>query len=235
MKRVGELDLPESIHAEELSNQPLNNFERHRLDPDCVLLGAVAQLPRDILIAHGLIRTDLPHAGYQKFIIRTASLSKIDTTLPDGLRWGEVRAQDYPLVKSRTEIPRKDKTLAICPSVAIFPVLNETEPTKSSAPVAWAFVGVDGALATLHTEPEYRGRGLAKKLTAKLLTEKLRLLDEQEGSQEGGWWGHSDVSPTNKESQGVARGLGGTEGWMNYWLRLDLAKVRDTVGVERGS
>ena len=130
------------------------------------------------------------------------------------------------LVKSRTEIPRQDKTLALCPSAAIFRTATTTEDEDSS-PVAWGFIGLDGALATLHTEPGYRGRGLAKKLTAKLLTENLRALSAGESDYEGGWWGHSDVALDNAGSQAVAKGLGGKEGWLNYWIRVDLARVRE--------
>lgn len=36
--------------------------------------------------------------------------------------------------------------------------------------VAWAFLGPDGSLTSLHVEPGHRGRGLAKAVAGRLLT-----------------------------------------------------------------
>lgn len=246
MQHIAELPLPASVHddhsqtitqagivqdkkhLDDYKKVTTDDYSRHISDPNLLLVGSLTQLPLDILIEHGIIRTDLPgpKMPYQKFIIRTASLDGVTTALPDGLVWGEVRQRDYEMVKARTAIPRKDKTLALLPSIAIFS--ESASGDLSASPIAWAFIGMDGALATLHVEPDYRGRGFAKALTAKLFNDKLRLLDLDEGSQEGGWLAHSDAALTNKESQGVAKALGGKEGWLCYWVRVDLSKVRVT-------
>jgi hypothetical protein len=219
IKHVSTLPIPESVHTDDAA---ASEYTKHLSDTSILMIGSLAQLPVDILNSHNLVRTDLPgiNIPYQKFIIRTAGLSKLKTSLPEGLRWAEVRQQDYALVKSRTSIPKKDKTLALLPSVAVF-------PTDGDTPIAWAFVGPDGSLATLHTEPEYRGQGLAKAVTTKLFNERLKLFDEEEGKEEGGWLAHSNVAMDNVQSSAVARSLGGTPGWVVYWLRVDLRKFSD--------
>ncbi len=46
------------------------------------------------------------------------------------------------------------------------------------------------------------------------------------GGYHGGgaeWWAHSDVAEDNVESAGVAKALGGQEGWRVRWVSVDLA------------
>lgn len=80
-----------------------------------------------------------------------------------GLRWDGVRKEDCPLIASRTKIPKIEATLMSEPSVGI----RNAEGTL----VAWAFMGVAGTLSTLHVEEAYRGKGIAKALTSKVLRE----------------------------------------------------------------
>lgn len=192
-----------------------------------MLIGTVAQFSADILLAHELIRTDLPgiHIPYQKFVFQTGDLRHIDTMLPSGLRWGEVRPQDFALVRSRTSIPRQDKTLALLPSVAIF----QDQSGGNDNPIAWAFLGPDGSLASLHVEPEFRGCGLAKKVTTKIMNEQLKLYDGDEGKSERGWLCNADIALDNAESIGVAMSLGGKPGWVVYWVRVDLEKAKMVI------
>ncbi len=84
-------------------------------------------------------------------------------------------------------------------------------------------------------EPPHRGRGLAKAVSRRL----LRCLADDasgvgfravEGAEEkdgggGEGWAHSDIAETNVESAGVARGLGGQEGWAVRWVGVDLGAV----------
>ncbi|KAF2099424.1 hypothetical protein NA57DRAFT_55394 [Rhizodiscina lignyota] len=243
-KHIPSLPLPDSVHGEDnitklltqsRSDQPSPgqtsakqvstlDYSRHITNPNVMVVGTIAQFPAEILNSQGLIRTDLPGMDipYQKFIFRTSDLRHVDTTLPDGLRWGQVRPQDFELVRSRTAIPRKDKTLALLPSVAIF----REENSGGDSPVAWGFLGPDGSLASLHVEPNYRGRGLAKKVTTKILNEQLKVFDEEEGKSEQGWICNSDVALDNLESTGVARSLGGRPGWVVYWVRVNLEKAK---------
>lgn len=269
--------------------------------------------------------------------------------LPEGLEWDIVREAEYALVRSRTAIPRQDRTMRLLGSVGVRRRAGasgavggngeswnkqgekeegegdgdaETEKegdTQRGELIAWAFLGPDGSLTTLHVEPEFRGKGIAKMLTRRL----FRLLApapapapgaedttgrEHGGEGEGGgerlnklreraarWasgasvanpgethpagittlatapkttpspssiptsatqtsgitpnpptlppsplpgsggippsgfldirpgeeWAHSDVYIDNLESAGVARSLGGAEGWWVFWAWLD--------------
>jgi ribosomal protein S18 acetylase RimI-like enzyme len=172
-------------------------------------------------------------APYIKYLFKPSTLPAL-RDLPEGLRWGEVRKQDFALVRSRTSIPRQDATLALLPSLAVFP----EDQHGDVAPVAWAFLGVDGSLTSLHTEPEYRGKGLAKVLTGKLFREggfrgkslngKLSAeKSEVFGSDED--WFHGDVALDNKSSRGVCEGLGGKTSWIVYWIRIDLTKAQNVT------
>ncbi|GME61216.1 hypothetical protein GTA08_BOTSDO02532 [Neofusicoccum parvum] len=136
----------------------------------------------------------------------------------EGLRWGRVREEDLALARSRTAIPRTDRTLRVLPSVAVF-------PEGGKQPVAWAFLGVDGSLSGLHVEPEYRGRGLAKAMGRKLFREGWGAFgDELNGLA------HADVALENSESNGVCRSLGGVDDrWHVAWVRIDLDGVREAV------
>ncbi len=80
----------------------------------------------------------------------------------------------------------------------------------TSDPIAWAFLGLDGSLKTLHCEEAYRGRGLAKAVALKLLHERSTMF-----SNDG--YGHADVGTGNLASQGVCKSLGGKVEWIDYW------------------
>lgn len=236
---IGTLPLPESVHGNDIairapsaleeqhtSKPTTYDYSSHLVDNNLILFGSTAALPVSILNAHNLIRADLPGLDfeYQKYIFHTGQLRSLtEPDLPSGLRWGSVREQDFALVKSRTQIPRKDKTLAILPSVAIFPTNQDTP----DAPIAWCFLGPDGSLASLHVEPEWRGRGLAKTAAKKIWADKSSVFNEEEDKREEGWLAHSDVHVDNHESKGVARSLGGVEGWTVWWIRVDLSLLND--------
>ncbi|MCJ1242996.1 hypothetical protein MMC30_000192 [Trapelia coarctata] len=264
--------------------------------------------------------------------------------LPGDLEWDVVRGAEYALVKSRTAIPRQDRTMRLLGSVGVrtrvgggaVASLNGDSGVMGSGDcgggraggsgnrdgaregdtqrgdlIAWAFLGPDGSLTTLHVEPAFRGRGIAKMLTRRLFgllaptpapadaaqrgseTERLRRLDKlremaagwasgigetnsasaaseaddptpahppnggnitnppsqanpltaaqnhtdesepqpgQGGIPRSGFvdirlgeeWAHSDVYIDNLESAGVARSLGGGDGWWVFWAWLDL-------------
>ncbi|TVY18733.1 hypothetical protein LARI1_G004059 [Lachnellula arida] len=135
-----------------------------------------------------------------KFLLRVGDLP-VARELPGGLVWGVIGAGDIELVLSRTAIPYKAELMKALPSVAI--------RTSAGVPVAWAFLGPDGSLKTLHCEKEYRGRGLAKAVSVKLLRDRAVDLVQD------GWY-HADVAVENLQSQGVCRSLKGTVEWSIY-------------------
>lgn len=150
----------------------------------------------------------------------------ISRSLPPGFVYGKVDPKDYPLVKSRTQIPRQDRTLVKLPSVAIYP----TDTSSSTPqPIAWAFLGLDASLTTLHVEPAYRGLGLAKSLSLKLFSENMNIYwqyNPSTGEQNGHVderYGHADVATDNIASQRVCESLGGNWHFEVFWMRIVLA------------
>ena len=180
--------------------------------------------------------------------------------LPPGYHYDRPRAErgELKLVLSRTDIPRSEATLAKLGSVGIrylAPSNNLTpnegekgreEIEEKGQLISWAFLGPDGSLTSLHVEKPHRGQGLAKAVAKRLFkalrNEKgrmemgFRCVDvgrEGGGNRNGdGGWAHSDVSIENRESAGVARGLGGREGWVIRWVHVDLGRVRGVVSEE---
>ena len=93
---------------------------------------------------------------------------------------------------------------------------------KHVAPIAWAFTGLDASLTTLHVEAAYRGRGLAKTLTAKIFREDLAHFHTNDDVIDIMALGYVQVG--NKASEGMCRSLGGKADWVCYWLRVDLSR-----------
>ena len=129
--------------------------------------------------------------------------------------YGKLDPRDYQLVRSRTQIPRQDRTLRKLCNIAVYP--KDSESTVP-APIAWAFLGLDASLTTLHVEPEYRGLGLAKSLSLQLFGDDMdsfwqhnpdQVKDERQ-SLLTERYGHADVATDNGPSNGVCKSLGGS-------------------------
>lgn len=171
--------------------------------------------------------------------------------LPVGFVFGEVRAGrgGFGLVRERSEIERSEGTLRLLPSVAVFRDRTadvdedededegggggdgeagvvggkEGEGEGQGEMVAWGFLGVDGSLTSLYVEEGYRGLGLAKAVTGRLLREKTVGGGWFEGVRDG--FGHAIVAGENGASLGVCGRLGARFGWDVYWVRVDLGRV----------
>lgn len=76
--------------------------------------------------------------------------------------------------------------------------------------VAWAFLGYEGALNSLHVEEPYRGKGLAKTVACKIMQDHV-------GDFGDDGWGAADVYEGNMQSQGVCKSIGGVEKWQTSW------------------
>ncbi|TVY46853.1 hypothetical protein LOCC1_G003706, partial [Lachnellula occidentalis] len=163
-----------------------------------VLIGSLHGKIWQLLQKHSLVKMQSPE--HLKFLFKVGDLPGT-RQLPEGLEWGVVREEDIPLVLSRTAIPYKAELMKALPSVAI--------QTSAGVPITWAFLGPDGSLKTLHCEEEYRGRGLAKAVSVKLLRDRAMDLVQD------GWY-HADVAVENLQSQGVCRSLKGTAEWSIY-------------------
>ncbi|RAK86906.1 hypothetical protein BO79DRAFT_246548 [Aspergillus costaricaensis CBS 115574] len=125
--------------------------------------------------------------------------------LPPGFHFSDgcIPRKNLGLVRSRTVIPRSEETLAKLRSCAVY---GDGDVTQT--PVAWAFLGTDGSLATLHVEEEVRGLGLAGVVGREVMR---RGIEEDEGLNDG--WMHSNAAEDNLASRRVMEKLGGTVGW----------------------
>lgn len=232
--------IPESIHQAILSSTQFanghghdeepdssgvtrKNYTTHLLNPSLILFGATHHATTHILSRNGLIR-DVFDAGLVPnwtyiFNLADARLEEVaKRDLPEGLKWGELDGRHWGLVKSRTQIPRQERTLAELPNLAII----EEEGEDGGRPVAWVFVGLDGSLTTLHVEEEWRGKGLARLLAVKLWKEKMpeRFFEGEEGARRR--LAHDYVISGNVASARVSEGLGGEYIGDTFWVRVDL-------------
>ncbi|GMG34608.1 hypothetical protein OAory_01098580 [Aspergillus oryzae] len=165
--------------------------------------------------------------------------------LPDGFRFTDkegrigVQPHQYDLIRFRTNVPRSRGTLTKLPGVTIYsdretqlqPHLSDSSDAVENSsnraplgemPIAWAFLGIDGSLATLHVEPEYRGQELALHVSKEAMRRGMA-----EGSiwrhcgEEGEAWVHANVSESNIASRRVMEKLGGDIGWTCTWTVVE--------------
>ncbi|KAF2806878.1 uncharacterized protein BDZ99DRAFT_448475 [Mytilinidion resinicola] len=189
----------------------------HLLIPTVVTLGTLNSKLLPVLMERHLVREEFPglNSPCGKFIFKVSGTPPPKPLL-DGLRWGEVRPQDIEIVQAGTAIPRAAVTLLQLKSLAVF-------PSDSDKPIAWAFLGHDGSLSSLHVKPEFRGRGIAKSLASKLFRDNVSSTAEDEEKQDD--WAHADVYEGNVQSESVCKSLGGRPWWTVYWMRLDLGRL----------
>ncbi|KAF2118510.1 hypothetical protein BDV96DRAFT_570072 [Lophiotrema nucula] len=191
------------------------SYLRHLLIPSVVTLGACHHAIVKIFDEAGLLRNEFPgkEADLNKFIFKVSDLPQTKE-LPENLHWGTVREEDIATVQARTSIPRTTRTLMSMKSVGVF--------NDKDTPAAWTFLGLDGSLTTLHTEPEHRGKGIAKAVAAKTFRQYAPGLAVD---TEGNAWAHADVYAGNVQSEGVCRSLGGRIGWKSFWVRIDVGRA----------
>ena len=170
---------------------------------------------------------------YLKFLFRRDAFITSDTPLPPGYRFHDrqrrvgVLESQFALVQARTHIPRSREQLRLMPSSAVYvdqqkngkeKAEDEDEAGEGEMPIAWAFLGLDGALATLHVEEEHRGKGLALALSKETMRNGLKnqgifgangigVDSEVKGEVEG--WVHTEVAQYNVASRRVMEKIGG--------------------------
>ncbi|KAK4499048.1 hypothetical protein PRZ48_009560 [Zasmidium cellare] len=233
-RTIKDLPIPTSIHEESIlandaetdhSGTSRTDYSAHMQSTSILLCGAVHQATIPALQRTGLIKQVfvaglVPNHEYLFFLDEEPIKSLLERgvdVLPEGLRWGDLERGHLGLVRSRTQIPRQERTLAVLPSVGIFTADVDGEP------VAWAFVGVDGSVSTLHVEPEWRGKGLAKKITTKLFKDKMERFWEEGVPRIA----HDYIIKGNMASVGVSNSIGGKSDWDVYWVRVDLSVIED--------
>ncbi|PGH34197.1 hypothetical protein GX50_02971 [[Emmonsia] crescens] len=180
--------------------------------------------------------------------------------LPPGYRFHDlnrrlgVQARHLDLVISRTDIPRSKELLEQMPSVAVYydgssdniihscpdAIVNERSGcTFGEMPVAWAFLGLDGSLCTLHVEEEHRRRGLAKVIGREVM--KFGMRDDggvftsrsrsgpdgstmARGEDDDHGWAFADVVLQNKASRSVMGKIGGEPAWTVKWVVVEVVE-----------
>ncbi|KAK5663289.1 hypothetical protein OQA88_3716 [Cercophora sp. LCS_1] len=184
-----------------------------------MVLGSLNEVIRQRLIHRGvgMDKTPAVEDGVEwefcgKWLFRVEALGGFGLGVGEGT-WDGVRRGDLEVVKARTRIPRQKETLLRVPSVVV---------RVGERPVAWAFLGLDGTLMTLHVEEDYRGRGLAKAVACRLMRDHL-------GDFGDDGWGAADVLVSNHKSQAVCRSIGGKVAWTCSWAILDLTTVGEAI------
>ncbi|KAJ0160407.1 hypothetical protein CTA2_8011 [Colletotrichum tanaceti] len=188
----------------------------NRAYPGACLVGTLATATRDVMIRRGARVRPRADYEYEKWLFRVEEIPDFHldvVPLPEGATWASATERDCEVVISRTTIPRQVKTLMTFQSL----VLKLADGT----PIAWAFLGTDGSLSSLHCEPEYRQRGYAKALAA-------RLLKRGTGDYGSDGWASADVAPSNLGSRAVCQSLNGRHAWNCSWnvIVLDDEEVR---------
>ncbi|KAF7957873.1 hypothetical protein EAE96_003441 [Botrytis aclada] len=137
--------------------------------------------------------------------------------LPSSLTTSRVPASHINLVLSTSSISREPSTLLAQPSLCLL--------TPASEMVAWAFIGIDGTLATLYVLPSHRGLGLATYVARELLRRFGMGEFADLGFNASSGFVHSDVKDGNAGSEGVMRALGGKRSWESSYMWVDCAMV----------
>lgn len=147
---------------------------------------------------------------FDKWMFRLDDLPNVPSPLAPDMRWRDFRREDIPLMLSRTNIKRTERTIVLLRSTAVY-------QNDGTTPVAWALLGPDSSLSGLHCEEEFRGKGFAKAVAIKILRDHLKDYDDDSRC-----W--ADVAPDNPKSQAVCRSLGGKVAWAASWSWIDLDK-----------
>lgn len=149
--------------------------------------------------------------------------------LPSGYSSGPMPYEYLPLILDRTHIPRGLDTMASLFGLALF---HQQDPV----PIGWGFLGRDGSLTSLHTEPEHRGKGLAVLLSKELFrqqNEHFRTLGDEDEVLGKVEWAHADVAESNAASCKVMEKIGGKVQWETCWIEVELESLVGRRGMWR--
>ncbi|KAM4063531.1 acetyltransferase [Hirsutella rhossiliensis] len=175
--------------------------------PRRLILGSLHSDVRAILERTGRIHL-LPSRGsgiYDKWLFQAQTLPRVGSQLPEDMHWGFATLSDCQMVVSRTHILRSPDLL--------IKLHNLMVKLQDLTPIAWAFLGIDGSIISLHCEESHRRNGLAKALAAKLLREST---NSHSGDKCDGW-ASADVSTDNGAGQSVCKSLNGQRMWSVSW------------------
>ncbi|RFU35918.1 hypothetical protein B7463_g488, partial [Scytalidium lignicola] len=176
--------------------------------------------------------TDHPGLDLNTNKVRTIDTNQTEA-LPEGFIFARVRESDLDTVISTSTIPRQKSTLLQLPNIAILKspspstlasVTDSVLPDSQLELAAWAYIGIDGSLATLYVQPPYRNRGFAKSVARELMI-RLGNGDFQDLGFDGqGGWVHADVKVGNKGSEAVMKSVGARVVWTTLYCWINLEK-----------
>ncbi|KAF8859598.1 hypothetical protein BDZ45DRAFT_714006 [Acephala macrosclerotiorum] len=156
---------------------------------------------------------------WNEWLMKTSTISSLPParkTLPEGYTVTRVPDDQLDVVTSTSSIPRQPSTYKMLPSVGVM----DTDGKLA----AWAYVGIDGSIATLYVLPEFRGQGLSSIIARELLARLERGEFADLGYDGKSGWVHADVYDGNAGSEAVMKGLGGTIGWKSSYIWIDSAR-----------
>ncbi|KAL2208809.1 hypothetical protein CC79DRAFT_1367015 [Sarocladium strictum] len=191
------------------------------------------------LLAHAglIVYTSPPYGHYVYAAVVDAKGTIPDASaegLPGGLIWSTIQPSDHADVMAVNKIVRSAATIAYLPSAAI----RRVQPNDDGSPgkaVAFGFASGDGSLRTLHVDPDFRRKGLAKAVVKRLLNSGVFAPPKQgvfsasrevyEEIEEPQPLAYSSVEKSNIASIKTFEGVGATWRWDVYWAWLDLDKA----------
>ncbi|KAL4820296.1 hypothetical protein BDW67DRAFT_153871 [Aspergillus spinulosporus] len=127
-----------------------------------------------------------PSSSFEHEDVYTKQLEESGYTFTDSAGRYGITERHIPLVKSRTNIPRSTQALLAMGGVALYHSPSPSHPQgqgpvkegvqdAEEMPIAWAFLGFDGSLSSLHVEPAHRGKGLAVAVGREVMKRGLRV------------------------------------------------------------
>jgi hypothetical protein len=177
-----------------------------------VLFGTVNDIVRQYFPEAAIQRID---PSYGKYIFDTTLTALPATALPEGYSFGPMTEDLLQTVLDRSPIPRTLRTLKAMLNVGLY---------YDGKAIGWGFVGKDGSVSSLHTEPEHRGRSLAVAVGCELIRRQGEVFGPG-----GLQYADADVSDKNAASNSVMKKMGGTVRWKVAWIEIDLAEALRTL------
>jgi hypothetical protein len=104
--------------------------------------------------------------------------------------------------------------MATMPDIALFSDDQED-------PIAWALIGLDGSLTSLHVEEEWRKRGLGVLVARKIFRDGMAVFWKHSGAADPRF-AHAYVAEGNIASESLLRKAEGVFGWNVHWIHTNL-------------
>jgi hypothetical protein len=196
--------------------------------PGDITFGAVHEKTATIMREAGVLHVPvLPNDGisipFGMYIFQVERQSSEDDEgekaagmgLPAGLRWGRLQSAHLAIVRARQPYPRLERTMATMPDVALF-------SDGQDDPIAWALIGLDGSLTSLHVEEDWRKRGLGVLVAQKIFHDGMAVFWKHSGASDP-LFAHAYVAEGNIASESLLRKAEGVFGWNVHWIHTNLA------------